>query len=103
MHFEFQFDARLLEHRAPHAREKRGDVGRARVVAIDDKIRVQLGDLGAAFAPAFRAGRFDQPAGLVVRRVAEARQRMELPAVARKTWGTDKSPAHGPPGKFSSA
>src|SRR5690606_1566144 len=42
-----------------------------RTAEIDDEVGMDRGDLGPAFPRALQAGSFDQPGGMVARRIAE--------------------------------
>ena len=56
-----EVDAELLFACSSHPGEERGDVARGRAAGVHDKVGVQGGHFGPAFAPALGPDRLDQP------------------------------------------
>src|SRR5687767_10240488 len=74
--FQSKRNRRPLAHRPLGEGHQRGDVLRGGAAAVDDEVRVDLGDLRAAFDAALEPRRFDELARVVVGRVAEDRARV---------------------------
>src|SRR5471032_760764 len=66
-----EVDTELLLHRVVCDADETQHVRRLRVIDVDDEVRMCRRDLRAAGAPALEARSFDEPSGLVARRILE--------------------------------